>query len=111
MLADSDVRSTTERQGELLMVGHGADTSGRKLWRESWAAPPFPPPPEPPLPPPPGPPLPPPPCPPSPPTSLGEGCTWTGAWEEGQAVDADEALRLHAPLNPRHAFVGRRHSW
>jgi hypothetical protein len=75
------------------MSGHAADTSDRKVLRESWAEPPLPPPPEPPLPPPP--------FPPSPPTSSGERCTWTGAWEEGQAVDASDALRLHAQTWPR----------
>jgi hypothetical protein len=34
-----------------MMRGHAADTSDRKVLRESWAEPPFPPPPEPPLPP------------------------------------------------------------
>jgi hypothetical protein len=40
------------------MIGHAADTSGRKVFRASWAESPFPPPPEPPLPPPPEPPVP-----------------------------------------------------
>jgi hypothetical protein len=43
-----------------MMIGLAADTSDRKVLRESWAEPPFPPPPEPPLPPPPEPPVPPP---------------------------------------------------
>jgi hypothetical protein len=60
-----------------MMSGHAVDTSDRTVLRESWAEPPFPPP---------------------PPTLSGEGCTWTGAWDEGQAVDAYDALRLHAPL-------------
>jgi hypothetical protein len=81
-----------------MMIGHAADTSNRKVVRESWAEPPFPLPPEPPLPLPPEPPVPPPPFPPSPPTSSGAACAWTGAWDAGQAVDADAALRLHAPL-------------
>jgi hypothetical protein len=76
-----------------MMSGHAVDTSDRTVLRESWAEPPFPPSPEPPLPP-----GPPPPFPPPPPTLSGEGCTWTGAWDEGQAVDAYDALRLHAPL-------------
>jgi hypothetical protein len=95
--ADRDVRSPTERQGNLMRIGDAADTSNRQVLRESWAEPPLPPLPEPPLPLAPETPVPPPPFPPSPPTSSGEGCTWTGAGEEGQAVDAYDALRLHAP--------------
>ncbi len=76
-----------------MMSGHAADTSDPKVLRGSWAEPPFPPPPEP-LHPPPEPPVPPPPFPPSPPALSGEGCTWAGAWDEGQTVDAYDALRL-----------------
>jgi hypothetical protein len=55
------------RQGELLMIGHAADTSDPTgLWG-SWAEPPFP---------------------PSPPTLWREGWMWAGAWDERQAVDA-----------------------
>jgi hypothetical protein len=64
------------------MRGHAADTSDQKVLRGSWAEPP----------------VPPPPFPPSPPALSGEGCTWAGAWEEGRAVDAYDAPRLHAPL-------------
>jgi OOP family OmpA-OmpF porin len=73
MVADRDVRFTTERQGDPMTSSQAADTSDRKVLRGSWAEPPFPPPPEPPLPPPPEPPVPPSPFPPSPPTSSGEG--------------------------------------
>jgi hypothetical protein len=88
-MAERAVRPTMARQGELMMIGKAATTSHRTVVRESWAEPPFPPSPEPPLPPP----L----FPPSPPTSSGEGCTGTGAWEEGQAVDPDDTLKLHPP--------------
>ena len=47
VVADRDVRSTTARQGDLMMIGHAADTSDRTVLRESWAEPPFPPSPEP----------------------------------------------------------------
>jgi hypothetical protein len=45
VVADRDVRSPTERQGDLLMIGHAADTSDHTVVRASWAEPPFPPPP------------------------------------------------------------------
>jgi OOP family OmpA-OmpF porin len=71
-----------------MMIGHTSDTSDRTIVRESWAEPPFPPPPEPPLPPPPEPPVPSPPFPPSPSTSSRAGGVWMGAYDAGQAADA-----------------------
>jgi hypothetical protein len=100
VVADGDVRSTTERPGDLMMSDQAANTSDRTVLRASWAEPPFPPPPEPPLPPPPEPPVPPPPLPPSPPALPGAG----GA----RAMESDSdgaphhgALACLAPLGRR----------